>query len=132
MKKKNTGFELKKVLMIVEDFDFIRSIVGKSFQIKGYDIISAGNMQEAMAIGQWDQPHILFVDFDMSNDSYLTVSALHTILPLSQIILVNGRNRHCDIGKEKTAGANKILERLFNPEVLEEIIHNTEVEAVHS
>ncbi len=131
MKKKDIGSTLKNVLMIVEDFDFIRNIVGKYFQTNGYDIISAGNMQEAMAIGQWDQPHIIIVDFDISNDPYLIVSILHNILPLSQIIMVNGRSRHCDTEEAKIAGANRILERLFNPEVLEEIIHSIEVEAVH-
>ena len=132
MKKKDTGYGMKKVLMIVEDFDFIRNMVGKYFQIDGYELISAGNMQEAMAIGQWEQPMVVIVDFDMvSDDPYLIVSILHNILPLSQIIIVNGRSRHCDTEAARIAGANRILERLFNPEVLEGIIHNIEVEAVH-
>jgi DNA-binding NtrC family response regulator len=128
--KKNSGFELKKILMIVEDFDFIRNLVGKYFLRDGYEIISAGNMQEAMVIGQWEQPKMVIVDFDMSNDTYLIVSILHSILPASQIIMVNGRSRHCNSEEAKTAGVNRILERLFNPEVLEEIIQSLAVDAV--
>ncbi len=132
MKKKDTRIEQKKVLMIVEDFDFIRNLVGRYFQIDGYEVISAGNMQEAMAIGQWEQPNVAIVDFDMAtSDPYLIVSILHNILPLTQIIMVNGRSRHCDIEAAKTAGVNKILERLFNPSILEEIIHGIGAEAIH-
>ena len=132
MKKKNIGFAIKKVLMIVEDYDFIRNLVGKYFQLNSYEIISAGNMQEAMVVGQWEQPKVVIVDFDMvSNDPYLIVSILHNILPLSQIIMVNGRSRHCNSEEAKIAGVNKILERLFNPEVLEEIIHGIEMAVVN-
>ena len=132
MKKKDTRAEKKKVLMIVEDFDFIRNLVGRYFQIDGYEVISAGNMQEAMAIGQWEQPAVVIVDFDMAtNDPYVIVSILHNILPLSEIIMVNGRSRHCNIDEAKVAGANIILERLFNPSVLEGIIHNADIEILH-
>ena len=131
MKKKNIGITMKKVLMIVEDFDYIRNVVGKYFQLNGYDIISVGNLHEAMAIGQLEQPQVVIVDFDMaSNDPYLIVSILHNILPLSQLIMVNGRNRHCDKEEANIAGVNRILERIFNSEVLEEIVNNTEVETV--
>ena len=131
MKKKNIGITMKKVLMIVEDFDYIRNVVGKYFQLNGYDIISVGNLHEAMAIGQLEQPQVVIVDFDMaSNDPYLIVSILHNILPLSQLIMVNGRSRHCDKEEANIAGVNRILERIFNSEVLEEIVNNTEVETV--
>ena len=123
---------MKKVLMIVEDFDFIRNLVGRYFQIDGYEVISAGNMQEAMAIGQWEQPLVVIVDFDMAtNDPYVIVSILHNILPLSEIIMVNGRSRHCNIEEAKVAGANIILERLFNLSALEGIIHGVDHEMAH-
>ena len=61
----------------------------------------------------------------------ISISILHNILPLSQIIMVNGRSKHCDREEAKTAGVNRILERLFNPEVVEEIIQDLETEAVH-
>ena len=132
MKKKNIGFEIKKVLMIVEDYDFIRNLVGQYFQLNGYEIISAGNMQEAMVVGQWEQPKIAIVDFDMvSNDPLLIVSILHNILPFTKIIMVDGRSRHCNREEAKIAGVTRILERLFNPEVLEEIIHSIEMPMVN-
>ena len=132
MKKKDTRTQMKKVLMIVEDFDFIRNQVGRYFQIDGYEVISAGNMQESLAIGQREQPAVVIVDFDMaSNDPYIIVSILHNILPLSEIVMVNGRSRHCNIEEAKVAGANVILERVFNPSVLEDIIHSADLELVH-
>lgn len=123
---------MKKVLMIVEDFDFIRNLVGKFFQLNRYEIISAGNVEEAMMVGQSEQPKVVIVDFDMvSHDQYLIISILHNILPLSQIVMVDGRREHCDRVEAKTAGVNRILERLFNPAVLEEIINGAEAEAAH-
>ncbi|MFI5263209.1 MAG: two-component system response regulator [Candidatus Kapaibacterium sp.] len=121
---------MRKVLMIVEDYDFIRNMVGRYFQVDGYEVISAGNMHEAMAIGQSEQPETVIVDFDMSNDPYVIVSILHNILPMSRFIMVNGRSRHCDTDEAKTAGADMILEREFNPIVLEKIVHG-DGEAVH-
>ena len=118
--------------MIVEDYDFIRNLVGQYFQLNGYEIISAGNMQEAMVVGQWEQPKVVIVDFDMvSNDPLLIVSILHNILPCTKIIMVDGRSRHCDREEAKIAGVTRILERLFNPEVLEEIIHSIEMPMVN-
>jgi response regulator RpfG family c-di-GMP phosphodiesterase len=122
MKNKVMEHGPQKVVMIVEDYDFIRSLVGKYFQRDEYEVISAGNMQEAMAIGLQEQPKVVIVDFDMaSNDPYVIVSILHNILPLSQIVLVNGRSRNCDREEAKIAGADRILERIFDPLVLEEI-----------
>jgi len=119
---------MRKVLMIVEDYDYIRNMVGRYFQIDGYEVISAGNMHESMAIAQSEQPQTVIVDFEMSNDPYVIVSILHNILPMSRIILVNGRSRHCDSIEAKTAGVDMVLEREFNPAVLEEIAHG---QAVH-
>ncbi|MDP4221292.1 MAG: response regulator [Bacteroidota bacterium] len=125
MNKRKVKYAVQKTLMIVEDFDFIRSLVGKHFQTDGYDIISAGNMQEAMNLGQQEQPNVVIVDFDMtSNDPYLIISILHNILPMSQIVLMNGRSRHCDTDEAKTAGVDKILDRTYDPVVLEEVAHS--------
>jgi response regulator RpfG family c-di-GMP phosphodiesterase len=132
MKRIDMKFGMKKVLMIVEDYDFIRNVVGGYFQTDGYEIISAGNMQEAMVIGEAELPKVVIVDFDMkTNDPYLIVSILHNILPLSQIVLVNGRHKQCNQEEAKIAGVNRILERIFDPAVLDEVINIREVEAVH-
>jgi len=129
MKNRGQEFELKKVLMIVEDYDFIRNVVGKYFQNDGYGIISAGNMKEAMAIAESELPKVVIVDFDMrTNDPYLIISILHQILPLSQIVLVNGRHKHCDREEAKIAGADKVIERIFDPLALEQI----EIEAAEA
>lgn len=117
--------------MIVEDFDFIRNLVGKYFELNRYEIISAGNMQEAMVVGQWEQPKVVIIDFEMSNDPYVTVSILHNILPVSEIILMNGRSRHCNMEEAKIAGANRIVERIYDPSVLEEIVHGRHEAAHH-
>ena len=119
---------MKKVLMIVEDYDFIRNLVGRSFQLDGYEVISAGNMHEALTIGQREQPDFVIVDFDLSNDPYIVVSILHNIIPLSKILMVDGRSRHCDEEEAKTAGVNVILQRELEPSVLKDLVNNRELE----
>jgi CheY-like chemotaxis protein len=122
MKKREQELEIKKVLMIVEDYDFIRNVVGRYFQNDGYEIISAGNMKEAMAIAERELPKVVIVDFDMrSNDPNLIISILHNLLPFSQIVLVNGRNNRCNKEEALLAGADRILERIFDPLELEMI-----------
>jgi DNA-binding NtrC family response regulator len=123
MKKKDGGSAMKKVLMIVEDFDSIRNLVGRYFQVDGYEVISAGNMHEAMMIGQHEEPNVVIVDFDMSNDPYVTVTMLHNILPESKVIVMDGRKRQCDAEEVTKAGATLVMERQFNPSSLEQIVH---------
>jgi ActR/RegA family two-component response regulator len=130
MKKRDRVTREKKTLMIVEDFDYVRNLIGRYFQQDGFEIISAGTMQEAMSIAQYNQPQVVIVDFDMSNDPYVIVSILHNILPLSRIIIINGRKRDCNTEDAKTAGANQILDRLYNPQALEGIIHDLVSELV--
>jgi ActR/RegA family two-component response regulator len=127
MKEDKKNNELNKALMIVEDFDLIRNLIGRHFLKSGFELISAGNVQEAVTIGIRDQPSIVIIDFDMSNDSYLVASILHNILPLSQIIIVNGRSQHCNSVEASVAGVDRIIDRADNPLILKEIIFEAAV-----
>jgi two-component system, response regulator RegA len=103
-----------KVLLIVEDFDFIRNVIGKEFQKNGYTIISVASIEDALLVGKAEFPSAIIVDFEMrSNDPYLTISVLHKALPDSSIIMINGNIKCSNTEKARELGAERILERDF-------------------
>ena len=122
--KKNSLKKIAKVLLIVEDFDFVRNLIGKEFQRNGYTIISVGSIEDALLVGKTDYPRVIIVDFDMrSNDPYLTVSVLHEAFPDSSIVVMNGNIKHASDEKAKEAGALRTLERDPHISDFDEIIH---------
>jgi two-component system response regulator RegA len=125
--------EKSKVLLIVEDFDFIRNLVGKYFQSRGYDVISVASTSDALLISKTELPSVIVVDFDMRrNDPYLIISVLHNALPDSYLILMNGIHTHCSEEKAKEAGANRTLERNFQSTILDDVIFSASIkEFVH-
>lgn len=131
MKKKGREAAVKKNMMIVEDFDYIRNLLGRPFQLEGYEVISAGNMHEAIAIAEHETPDKVFIDFDLSNDPYVLMKLLHALLPACEIIVVDGRRRQCNTEEAKSLGANKVIDREFNPVVADEIIHGHSTMAFH-
>ena len=121
----------RKVLLIVEDFDQIRNILGKFFQVNGYVVISVGTLDDALHVGRSENPSLLIVDFEMQkNDPYRILSILHHSLPESNVALMNGARQRCNEEKAHEAGASRILERSLNISALEELIHDAHGELV--
>ncbi len=123
--KKRLATEKENVLLIIEDFDFIRTLVGKEFQKNGYTIISVGTIEDAIFVGKTDPPAVVIVDFEMrSSDPYIALSILRNTLSYAYIILMNGNIRHGSEEKAREAGAQRTMERSFSLSTLDEIIHS--------
>jgi DNA-binding NarL/FixJ family response regulator len=123
-----------KILLIVEDFDFIRNILGKEFQKHHYTIISVGSIDDALFVAQTDTPDTIIIDFEMrSNDPYRALSVLHNSLPDAYTILMNGNSKRSTEEKAKASGADRTLERAVNISTLDEIIQSAAAkDLVHS
>jgi DNA-binding NtrC family response regulator len=125
---KNMKSQKDKTLLIVEDFDIIRNLIGKEFQRNGFTIISVGRVTDAVLVGETNPPDVIIVDYDMrSSDPYQAISILHQTLPGSAVFLMNGSRNRCVEEKARLAGAQNILERIFQLPVLERIIYGTAV-----
>ncbi|MBS1902949.1 MAG: response regulator transcription factor [Bacteroidetes bacterium] len=116
--------EKKRVLLIVEDFDNIRNLFGRYLSVHDYEVISAGTIADAIALGKEAAPDIVLMDFDMrSTDPYKNISALHNALPSSKLVTVDGSNRHILEDKAKIAGATTVVPRTMAPDKLESTLN---------
>ncbi len=114
----------KRVLLIVEDFDNIRNLFGRYLSVHDFEVISAGTIADAIALGKEAAPDIVLVDFDMrSADPYKNITALHTALPLSRLVTIDGSNRHILEDRAKIAGASTVVPRTLTPAMLESVIN---------
>lgn len=114
----------KKVLLIVEDFDIIRNLFGRYLSVHDFEVISAATIADAIALSAESAPDIVLVDFDMrSPDPYKNITALHTALPLSRLVTIDGSNRHILEDKAKIAGATTVVPRTLTPAMLESVIN---------
>jgi len=123
------NYTMKKTILIVEDFDYIRNLTGRYFEMNGYQVISAGNLHEASAIGAHEKPKLIIADFDISNDPYVIAALLHSILPESRIVMIDGRAGNCNEEAAAKAGVSAVLARSFSPAILEDVLHAGKVHA---
>ena len=79
-------------------------------------------------IGKSESPSVIVVDYEMQkHDPYLALSVIHEALPASSIVLMNGLKEHCSEEKAKIAGAQRILERVFQAPILKDVIRSARV-----
>ncbi len=99
-------------LLIVEDYDVIRSILSKLCLENHYTIISTGNVKEALIALKKDHPKIIIFDVNMKTvkDPIGAITSLRSSHPSSTIIAVDGINAF----KEQQLllqGTDKVLHR---------------------
>lgn len=117
--------ETRNILLIVEDFDAIRNLLGKYFQNEGYTVISVGRTQDVLLLGKTEELQIVLVDLDMSGDDpYHTISTIHEAFPSTYVILMEGNANHSITDKAIRAGAREILKRTYDLSVLKNIVDN--------
>ena len=122
MKKQGLPNHTERVVLIVEDFDAIRTILARYFQHLGFEVISAGTIHDALIVAADRTPDVVIVDFDLrGDDPYRAVESVHDAEPESFIVLMNGWTKRSAEEKAKAAGAQQIIERTFDTAVLDGI-----------
>jgi len=67
---------LKKTILIVEDHDDCREILGLLLTKIGYQVIKAQNSKDAVACAEADEPALIFMDMELPDVDGIKTSAM--------------------------------------------------------
>lgn len=85
---------MKRCALVVEDDDFIRMDAAEMFEAAGFEVVSAGNADEALALLESrDDVTTLFTDIEMpgSMDGLALATLARRRLPAMSIVVASGR-----------------------------------------
>lgn len=78
-------------ILLVDDDEVFRRRLARAFEERGYDVRTAGDYDQAMALAQHDSPEYAAVDLRMPGRSGLElVCALKEIDPATKIVVLTG------------------------------------------
>lgn len=118
--KENTERETSKLLLIDDDPNLIL-LVQDYLEFQGYDVITADNGEEALAILQNETPDLIICDIMMPEmDGYELVKRIRQDERVSWIpvIFLSAKGQTSDRVKGLTTGADVYLVKPFEPEEL--------------
>jgi two-component system cell cycle response regulator DivK len=116
---------MKKVLVIEDNGDNMR-LIGYALRRSGYDVISAKNGEEGIALALGEKPFFILVDINLpgidgiETTRRLRSSAIDGHIP---IIAITSHAMLGDREKAVEAGCNAYFEKPINPLTIIEEIH---------
>jgi CheY-like chemotaxis protein len=79
----------QKTVLVVDDYDDVRTITKKALESFGYRVIEASGGAEAVRVAQADTPDIILLDLSMPNmDGFATIHRLRRLLGLRDIPVI--------------------------------------------
>lgn len=110
--------------LIVDDSKAMRMILGKSLREIGFEVIEAGDGQEALSrLNAGEQVQLMLIDWNMPvMNGYELVCAIRANAMLGdiRIMMVTTETSLDQVQKALTAGANEYLMKPFTKELLVE------------
>lgn len=77
------GVQVRKTVLVVDDYDDVRAITKKALESFGYRVIEAGSGAEAVRVAQAESPDLILMDLSMPNmDGFATIHKLRRLLGL--------------------------------------------------
>ena len=122
---------MKKIL-IVDDQLEVRELVQVTLEIGDYQILTAGNGQEAIDVAQREHPDIILLDIMMPGSDVDGLEACRRLKSDSDtnditIVMLSAKGQDDDIEIGKEAGADDYFTKPFSPialiEKVEEIMN---------
>lgn len=112
-KRSNPSKAQRAVILILEDFDEIRSLLSGYFARRGCEVFSSATLRDALAIAWQETPNIILIDHGLRNDTALhAIAWLHEGFPESRIVLI-GANSYEMKNRAIMAGASSVMEPEF-------------------
>lgn len=108
-----------QILLVDDDVDLLATFE-ESLSLRGYDIITAHNGNEAIEQFKEKNPCITFMDIRMPKmDGYETFSKIKEISNNAKIVFVTG---HETVSKTQIARSNGLIGLIEKPTVTEKIV----------
>jgi two-component system, OmpR family, response regulator len=109
----------RRRILVVEDDPGIRTLLGATLRLVGYDILGAATGQEALAGFARFEPDLLVVDVMLPDfDGYELTSRLRTTGSTTPVLLLTARAEIADRVTGLSAGADDYVTKPFNVEEL--------------
>lgn len=116
----------KKKILLVEDEPMIADMYATKFSLEGYDVVTAHDGAEGLAMAKSEKPDIILLDIIMPKlDGFATLKAIRddaSIKPAPVILLTN-LGQEDDIKKGKELGADDYFVKANHPpqEIVEKV-----------
>lgn len=110
----------KKILVADDEVHIVR-ILRDTLTRRGYEVVTAGDGEEAVALAQAEQPDLIFLDVMMPRRSgFEACQAMRQIDALKDtpIYLLTARGAEQDFAEGEAAGADEYLTKPFSPRAL--------------
>jgi DNA-binding response OmpR family regulator len=108
-------------VLVVDDDPQVLTLLRVNFELEGYDVLSAGNGEEALEIA-WDElPDAVVCDVMMPGTDGLTVLRQLRASPKTKTIpfvVVSAKAQRADIKTAIEMGADKYITKPFDPQEL--------------
>lgn len=83
------GASEQKTVLVVDDYDEIRSLTRQALESFGYRVIEASNGLEAVKMAQADSPDLILLDLSMpAMDGFATIHQLRKLLGLRDVPVI--------------------------------------------
>jgi DNA-binding response OmpR family regulator len=108
-------------ILVADDEEDLRELVSYRLTRSGYQVIGAGDGQEALELAAECTPDVMVLDVMMPKlDGYELTRRVRAEASLRSIpvILLTARSQEADIDRGYEVGADDYLEKPFNPDEL--------------
>lgn len=83
------GVQARKTVLVVDDYDDVRTITKKALESFGYRVVEAASGAEAVSVAQAEAPDLILMDLSMPNmDGFATIHKLRRLLGVRDIPVI--------------------------------------------
>lgn len=117
---------MKKIAVIDDDKDIVDAL-NLLLKIKGYNVVTAGNIRDGLNLIETEKPDLIFLDvmMDEPDDGFYLAMKLRSKGVQIPIVLLTSvsKSTGLDFSQSKTLPVDEFLEKPVNTSVLENIIN---------
>ena len=108
-------------ILVVDDEEGLVEIIRMRLKQDGYNVVTAGNGQEALDLARKEKPDLVITDYQMPEMDGLALCAemrKDPILALTPVILLTAYGMIIEETEQSTAGINAMMPKPFSPREL--------------
>ena len=84
-----SGESGQKTVLVVDDYDELRSVTRQALELFGYRVLEAADGMEAVTVAQADSPDLILLDLSMpAMDGFATIYQLRRLLGLRDVPVI--------------------------------------------
>lgn len=110
-------------LLVVDDEKDICEYLNNFFNRRGYNVYSAGNAKDALAIVKKEKPELVLLDIKLPDlDGLEVLRRIKEVSPQIRVIMLTVRDDPDIIQKAKSLGADEFIKKPFDINYLEDVV----------